>query len=561
MSFLKSIKDNYMLIWILLFGTILRLVYLDKVPVSIFGDEMDVGIHANSILVTGRDYLGNFLPTYFHSFAEFRLPMQLYVAVPFIKLFGLTEWGVRLGSVLFGILSLWGMFLLARELFSKRVGLIATLFLAISPWHLHFSRQANDSGFMLPFLLFGTWFFVKGLKDYKYLVISAALFAISFYSYATAALFTPIYIVILLLLFRRQIFKYSFKQLSMLVVLVLLLLAPYINVTRKNMATARFSYISVASESEIALEVTKKRAWSDSSLTKLFYNRNSIIASEILKNYLNTFSTNLLFVNGDPILRHSVGGMGELYYFDLILILIGLFALTGVYRKGSSKTRLAVAILAAWLLVAPLPSALTDGRGYHAARQLPMLPVFIVISALGFDYFLRNSSSIKKKLILLSFVFIMVLNFTYYLHKYYAVWPKDSWRFWNSGYKEAMTFVRENDASYEKVLINNTYEPALPRFLFWYRYDPKLFLQEFEDDKHIEGILPGFDGFKLGEKYYFGKFEKPMEDHVNAQTLIVASARDDVTDTTIFGNPEINLLKTVYSPTGTTLFYVFTASK
>ena len=561
---MKLIKKNVLLLFILLFGTILRVWSLDKVPVSLFGDEIDVGIQANSILVTGRDYFSNFLPVIFHSFSEYRLPMQIYFSVPFIKLFGLNEWGVRLASVLFGVVSLAGFYLLVKELLAKRVALIATLFLSISPWHLHFSRQANDSGFLLPFVIFGTWFFVKGLKEYKFLLFSAITFALSFYSYATSALFTPIYILILLLLFRKKIFKYPIKKLALLVILVLLILAPYLKATRSNMTTTRFNYISVASEDEIAGEVTKKRTWSDSSLTRLFYNKTSIIFSEVLNNYLNTFSTNYLFVKGDPILRHSVGGMGELFYFDLILIGFGILVLVGKCRESSSKSLNALIILLVWLFVAPIPSSLTDwgGRGgYHAARQLPMLPVFIIFSAIGFDCFLTKLKDGYKKIALYIFIFVMTLNFVYYLHKYYVVWPKESWRFWHSGYKETITFVRENDGRFKKVLINNTYEPALPRFLFWYQYDPQLFLAKFEDDKHIANIIPGLDGFKLGEKYYFGEFEKPIEQLLDRNNLIVASARDDITDTSIFNKPEILLLKTIYSPVGSPLFYVFTASE
>jgi len=558
---MKLIKENTLLFSILLFGTILRVWSLDKVPVSLFGDEIDVGIQANSILVTGRDYFSNFLPVIFHSFSEYRLPMQIYFSVPFIKLFGLNEWGVRLASVLFGVVSLAGFYLLVKELLAKRVALIATLFLSISPWHLHFSRQANDSGFLLPFVIFGTWFFVKGLKEYKFLLFSAITFALSFYSYATSALFTPLYILILLLLFRKKIFKYPIKKLVLLAILVLLILAPYLKATRSNMTTTRFNYISVASEDEIAGEVTKKRTWSDSSLTRLFYNRTSIIFSEVLNNYLNTFSTNLLFVNGDPILRHSVGGMGELFYFDLILIGFGILVLVGKHRESSSKSLNALIILLVWLFVAPIPSSLTDGGGYHAARQLPMLPVFIIFSAIGFDYFLTKFEGGYKKIVLYFFIFLMTLNATYYLHKYYVVWPKESWRFWQSGYKESMTYVKEVEAKFDRIYINNTYESALPRFLFWYQYDPQLFLAKFEDDKHIVNIMPGFDGFKLGEKYYFGEFEKPIEQLLDRSSLIVASALDDITDINIFNKPEILLLKTIYSPVGSPLFYVFTASE
>ena len=558
---MEFLKKNFSLFLILLFGIFLRIWRLDLVPVSMFGDEIDVGVQANSILVTGRDYLSNFMPVYFQSFAEFRLPMQLYFAVPFIKLFGMNEWGVRLGSVVFGVVSLWGIYLLVKELFSKRVALIATLFLSISPWHLQFSRQANDSGFMLPFILFGTWLFIRGLREYKFLLISASIFALSFYSYATAALFTPLFVLVLLVIYRKKIFKLSPKRIAVVAILVLVTLVPYIVATRNSKTTARFNYISVASEQEIAGEIAKKRGWSDSSLTRLFYNRKSIIFSEVLKNYLNTFSTNYLFVNGDPILRHSVGGMGELYYFDLILIVFGIYVLTRGYRKQSGKYSIAFTVLLVWLLVAPIPSSITDGGGYHAARQLPMLPVFIILSALGLDYFIKKADSGYRTLLMFILFFVMIVNIGFYLHKYYVVWPKESWRFWHSGYKEVMTYAKENDANFNKVFINNTYEPALPRFLFWYQYNPELFLEQFEDDKHIEGIIEGFDGFKLGEKYYFGEFQKPLEQLLDRENLIIASARDDITDVGIFNKPEITLLKTIYSPVKTPLFYVFTASE
>ena len=62
----KFVLKNWILISIIVLASILRLYKLDKVPVSLFGDELDVGYHAYSILKTGRDYSGNFLPLHFH---------------------------------------------------------------------------------------------------------------------------------------------------------------------------------------------------------------------------------------------------------------------------------------------------------------------------------------------------------------------------------------------------------------------------------------------------------------------------------------------------------------
>ena len=112
----------------------LRFWQVDKVPVSLFGDEIDVGLQANSIAQTGRDYFGNKLPILFHSFAEYRLPMQLYLDAPFIKILGLSEWGVRAPSVIMGFISIIALYFLVKEFFDKKVATVAAIFLAISPW-------------------------------------------------------------------------------------------------------------------------------------------------------------------------------------------------------------------------------------------------------------------------------------------------------------------------------------------------------------------------------------------------------------------------------------------
>src|SRR3989344_3986220 len=106
------------LILIIVIATFLRLWKISKVPVSLFGDELDVGYQAYSILKTGRDYQGNFIPLHLHSLAEWRTPLYLYSAIPTVALFGITPLGVRLPAALFGILGVWGIYLLINQLIS-----------------------------------------------------------------------------------------------------------------------------------------------------------------------------------------------------------------------------------------------------------------------------------------------------------------------------------------------------------------------------------------------------------------------------------------------------------
>src|SRR3972149_9042149 len=107
---------KFTLVVVLAIASFLRLWKISEVPVSLFGDELDVGYHAYSILKTGRDYSGNFMPIHFQSLAEWRTPLYLYSAVPTVALFGISPLGVRLPAAIFGVANIWLLYLLVREL-------------------------------------------------------------------------------------------------------------------------------------------------------------------------------------------------------------------------------------------------------------------------------------------------------------------------------------------------------------------------------------------------------------------------------------------------------------
>src|SRR3989344_7442434 len=139
----SSANKKWILIFILLLALVLRVFRLDDTPISLFGDEIDVGLQAYSILETGKDYFGNSFPLMFKSFEEVRLPLFIYSAVPMVGIFGLNEWGVRLTGVFWGMLGILGAYLLIKKLYGLKVALISSFILAITPWHLQFSRQGG----------------------------------------------------------------------------------------------------------------------------------------------------------------------------------------------------------------------------------------------------------------------------------------------------------------------------------------------------------------------------------------------------------------------------------
>lgn len=547
---------NWILILILFLALALRVFRLDDTPISLFGDEIDVGLQAYSILTTGKDYFGNNFPLMFKSFEESRLPLFIYSAVPMVGIFGLNEWGVRSTGVFWGILGILGIYLLTKELFGQKIALFAALILAITPWHIQYSRQGGiEAGFLLTVLTFAGWSFIRGLKNYKWLVISVVLFGLSFYTYAISALFVALLGIGLFIFY----FKH-FKQLGLKKVLILGLifgvtLLPFIYLTAGGKATERSGKISVFGEEQLNKDITERRALENHSLiSKIFHNKVVTYSTKLGANYFNSLSGDFLFFRGDPNLRHSPD-LGMLYFFQFILIVFGIISLVKVKKD--------IRFLLIWLFLAPIPSIITQDGGFHGSRLILLLLPLTIFCAIGLNFLLEMRKNRLISIILLLTLFFMVINISIYIHRYYNDYRRDSWRFWQTGYKEAMLYIKEIEDDYSKVYFNNTYEPSIPRFLFWNKYNMEKFQNEYKSEK--VRINDEFIGATLDNKYHFGSLRdedkyRGLDKLVKHGELYMVSTRDEagLSDWRISAPGNIQILKTITNPFNQPIFYVVT---
>ena len=433
--YLKFFKNNLFLTVIILVATILRLYQLSSVPASLFGDEMDVGYHAYSILKTGRDYSGNFMPLHFHSLAEWRTPLYLYSAVPTVAFFGITPLGVRLPAVFFGVLSILGFYFLVKQITKdERLATIASALLAINPWHLQYSRAGFEVTMLLSFLTFGLYFFLKSTSDGKYLWLSLLLLLLTPLIYSTAKLFTPILLLFLLISYRKELFYISKRYISYAIVCLVLVGGLTSYAVLFSGGSQRFNYISVFSdpttESEVGtarLNDAKARGETGTGLTptvldRVIHNKFTFWGKKISDNYIQSFSTNFLFINGDPNLRHSINGMGMFFKVDFLLLLVGtVYFFTS--KRFSLRTKY---LLLFWILAGVFPAAITRDGGNHATRLILILPSLMFLISYGVVRLLETN-----KLLLLVFLGVLFFGFANYMHIYYAHYPFDSERWWH----------------------------------------------------------------------------------------------------------------------------------
>src|SRR6266404_5246517 len=132
---MKILKHkNWIMIGIIVLAFVLRFYHLNSYP-ALNADEASIGYDAYSLIQTGHDQHGNAWPIDFQSFNDYKPGLYVYIVLPFVKILGLNEWSVRIPNAFIGVVSVYIIYLLAKELFGKEkelFALLAALFLAIS---------------------------------------------------------------------------------------------------------------------------------------------------------------------------------------------------------------------------------------------------------------------------------------------------------------------------------------------------------------------------------------------------------------------------------------------
>lgn len=558
-----------LLIGILLIASFLRLWKINEVPVSLFGDELDVGYHAYSILKTGKDYSGNFMPLHFQSLAEWRTPLYLYSAVPTVAIFGISPWGVRLPAALFGILDVWVFYLLVRLVTGKwQLAILASFLLAVSPWHIQYSRAGFEVTQMLALYLAGVYFFVlairsireggSGLKDGKWLTASAICFGLTPWSYSTAKLFLPLTVLAVLAIWWRQLLKLPRKQLITAGVVFFMVVSPIAYSTVFGGGTARFNYISVFSDPTTVPEVGFDRlrdAWmrdvsaqigiQPTVVDRILHNKPVWWGNVLLRNYFQSYSTQFLFINGDLNPRHSPQGIGQLYEYEALFLLLGIaFFLT---RPLDKKVKL---FFAFWLVAAPIPAALTRDGGMHATRLFFMLPPLVFLVVYGVWSFYHELPHRFHKLFSICYSLILLLSFVFYQHKFWVHYPWDSERWWHAGFCNAIQAAVRREAHYERIIVTTATEPPVIFFLGCSQYPPANFhanlplAQEATDLGQLT---------RLG-KYYFGSLEDLSM--LDKKTLYVAAAKEVGSEPAVAQRKPPVVLEKIAYPSGEPAYYL-----
>lgn len=419
------------LVFILLLATFLRFYNIDTIPHGLYIDEVSIGYNAYSILTKGVDEHGVASPLFFRAFGEYKMPVEIYLTSLSMAVFGKSEFAVRFPSALFGTLTVLLMYLLVRNVFhiqrtnqdnAESVSLLSAFLLAISPWHIQFSRGGFEANTALFFYLLGGVLFLHFLKvhRYRWFVFSVVSFIVTAYTYNAYKIIVPMTLaVIILYLFR--FLKESRKQFGMTLLVGVVLLLPIFLFSEGN---SRFL-------TESAFDGVPFFSW------PVIY----------LQNYLSFFSLPFLFATGDGFGRHTIVGMGPVFRWELPFLLIGLYSL---FRLRNVFVAQVVFFL---LLIAPVAAALTRPSPHMLRSFLLVIPLTILVSYGLVLMWRKKNKFLKIAMVLIGFV--AIYEFGSYFHLYYIHYPMRTAIDWGSQYKDVITAAAAMQKDYGAVVINS----------------------------------------------------------------------------------------------------------
>jgi hypothetical protein len=419
MLFNKRLTQGFILLAILVVALLARLYYLDLMPLNL--DEKCDTIEGVEIIKAG----------------VFNIPISLYnrkVLVLF-NLFVLITSTLfinpvlvaRTPSIFLGTLTVLLTFALARRLYSNKVGLLSALFLACLPWHIIQSRIGLKI-IMVPF--FGNLIFYllyTGMKNKK-----TSLFLLSFlmlglgslYTYQSAAIFIPLFVIAFFILKRGGSWP-NLRTVFTGILLFLILLSPLVILSKKIDFIKSVCYYSYFLDKNL-------------KVVNLYFS--------FLKNLKTSFEL-LFFCNFPPetLFAPSINYPLLLSRFYFLLL---LFSVIYAFWKHSKEDLILLAWLFLSLILVPLSIKVQmEARFLFVILPVPLMLVARFLMDL-FDYPISFKIPVLKITVIITSLLIMIYSLKI-LVSYYAgaLKNKEEWLINSFGSQEAARFLFEDNTS------------------------------------------------------------------------------------------------------------------
>jgi len=158
-----------------------------------------------------------------HPWNNWNAPLYWIFMHFWINLFGISEFSLRFPSLIFNFLTVILVFLLGKNIFNKKISILASFLIGFSPFHIWYAQEARDYSMVLFFGTLSSYVLFKAIKEETFklwlffiLVSIAGIYTNYFYIFLFIA--QGLYIIF----FKR--FKLNFKEIIFFLIVILFFL-------------------------------------------------------------------------------------------------------------------------------------------------------------------------------------------------------------------------------------------------------------------------------------------------------------------------------------------------
>lgn len=343
-------------------------------------------------------------PVYLYAWGSGMNVLYPYLAIPFIKAFGLTVGAYRFPLVLLSVISIFTFVYAYLKTNKKNSDILLTVIIIfLSPATITSSRWAIESNLFITLAIFLYSIFVlfvneeKGsIKSNLLFALFSAVIAISAYSYSNNWLFLAVFMFIFipyLLIEKKILVKHAIMSI-LVMVMILWPLGLYIYV----------NYLGHAEMHVLGLTITKMAQNRSDSQFVIGHGDNLRSIWHNLENAVN------MYVGGhDGFIENSLPNIGIFYPFMLTFAIIGIFSIKNNLSSESNYMFISlIACIPTILLIVPNVT-------HYNASILPIL----YFESLGVQ-FVCNSKYLKT-----TFAACFAIGFLLFCHSYFNVHRSD----------------------------------------------------------------------------------------------------------------------------------------
>ena len=449
---------------ILLFGGLLRIYGL--------GDEsfwLDESYTAKSVEFNVPDIIrmtyanSTILPQYFGKGAG-SVPFYYIITNYWTKIFGLSEFKLRLLSSIFGIFSIYLIYLLGTFLFNHEAGLISAFILSINHQHIFFSQEARMYSMLVALALLSALFLLYSLKTNKNLYWAAFVIATTLLLYTHPFSFFILLFQGLFILIYWKKYKVFFKKMIISSLAILLIYIPW--------APAFFNQLSYGPPigrifgrpalGQLAIDLIQFNSWISPDISTRTALRTMNLAEL-------SFSAWMLILS-----------------IVTIVLLLGFAFIFGIIYPKNKKADIKFLnnykfiLLFLWFLIpifVPFLISIVSPENaiFSSVRYILFAsPPYYIIAALGI-------SNMKRKTL---FLILLVISSIFPLYAYYVNFDKQQFR-------EAADYITNNRSPDEYVFIHKS-NIILP---FSYYHNDLTNVLSIEDINQLKSNLEGKQAF------------------------------------------------------------------